>query len=139
MEFAWLVVVYSFSFLSWFWNLFTAALVRFDACVCKMARGMGCAIALGLLKSYASAICLPGFLVGRNGCFCGLESFRRFGGHFAFDEIAFLLLVLLVGAGVDVLDAFHQNLVGSGLLVGDLRLLIEVVAFQDGCRNLGSK
>src|SRR5260370_17475732 len=108
LEFAWLVVVYSFSFLSWFWNLFTAALVRFDAYVCKMARRMGCAIAPGLLKSYASAICLPGFLVGRNGCFRRLESFRRFRGHFPFDEISFLLLLLLLPPHPTFLDAFHQ-------------------------------
>jgi len=64
-------------------------LVRFDACVCKMAGAWLCHSA-GLLKSYASAICLPGFLVGRNGCFRRLESLRRFRGHFAFNEIAFL-------------------------------------------------
>src|SRR4029077_7509623 len=109
--------------------------VRLDAPICKTARRLGCVAAPGLLKSYASAICLSGFLVGRNGCLRRLGGFRSLQRDFAFDEIAFLFFVLLVRAGVDVLDAFDQRLVRSGLLVGDLGLLVKVMTFQHGFRN----
>src|SRR6266849_4821104 len=48
-------------------------------------------LSAGPFEIYASAVCLPGFLVRRDGC---LRRFRRFRRHFAFDKIAFLLLVL---------------------------------------------
>jgi len=68
------------------------------------------------------AIALAFFLVvGRNG------GFRRLGGlDWRFDnalyEVAFLLFVLFVRAGIDVLDAVHQRLVFRGFLFRHLRL-----------------
>src|SRR5258708_20564849 len=90
----------------------------------------------GPSEIYARAIWLPGFRMGRNSGCRGFGCLRRFRRDFAFDKIAFLFLVLLVRAGVDILDAFHQSLVRRGLLIRYLRLLIYVVAFQHGFRNL---
>src|SRR5215468_11869940 len=78
---------------------------------------------------------LPGFLVGRNGGFGGLDELLG-----AFDEIAFLLFVLFVGAGVHVVRAgFDNRLVGGRLLVGNLGLLVERAAFGNGVGNLGGE
>src|SRR5215470_5513592 len=78
---------------------------------------------------------LPGFLVGRNGGFGGLDELLG-----ALNEIAFLLLVLLVGAGVHVVrTGFNGGLIGGSLLVGNLRLLVERAAFGDGIGNLGGE
>src|SRR5262249_39468957 len=75
------------------------------------------------LASVPAKLCLR--VVGRYGGFRG--DGRGFFG--AFDEIAFLLFVLFVGAGVHVFDAVGQSLVRGGFLFADLGLLVVVLAF----------
>src|SRR5215472_12523307 len=99
-----------------------------------MAR-WGFVAAPGQRKKSSLAPWLAGFLVGRKGGFGGLDELLG-----AFDEIAFLLLVLFVGAGVHVVRAsFDNRLIGGCLLVGNLGLLVERAAFGDGVGNLGGE
>src|SRR5882672_8361497 len=81
------------------------------------------------------ADCLLPFLIRRDG---RLGGFRR-DFRWDFDEVAFLFLVLLVSAGVHVLHAVYQSLVLRRFLFGHLRLLVRVVAFEHGIRNLRRK
>src|SRR5215470_16860272 len=84
---------------------------------------------------FPTLVLLGAFFVGRHS---GFRAFRlRF--RSAFDEVAFLLFVLFVGAGVHVLDAFDDGLVFGGLLLRYLRLLIGIPPFGNGIRNLRRK
>src|ERR1700730_17963526 len=62
----------------------------------------------GPVESVARANGLARFLARRNGC---LGRLRRFQLDFAFDKVAFLLLVLFVRAGVNILDPIHERLI----------------------------
>ena len=69
----------------------------------------------GLIETPTGAMCLALSVVGRNS---GLGSLSRLHGSFhnAFDEVAFLLLVPFVSAGINVLNAVHQRLIFGGFL-----------------------
>src|ERR1700693_846904 len=98
----------------------------------------------GLGITYSRSYLLP-------VCFCrvggdgGFGSFRwlcrSIDGRLnnAFHEVAFLLFIPLVGAGVHIFDAIDEGLVRGGFLFRDLRLLIGVMAFEHGFGNLRSK
>src|SRR6267378_814080 len=126
--FALLAVVYSSFFLFADWQ-FLIKFVRLQNGPHRFARR-------GPHRISTRAIALAFFLVvRRNG------GFRRLGGFYgrfdnALDEVAFLLLVLFVRAGIDVLDAIYQRLVFRGFLFRHLRLLVSVVPFEHGIRNL---
>src|SRR5690242_18064346 len=81
----------------------------------------------------ATGISHPGslalFFVRRHG---GLGAFYlRFR---AFHEVAFLLLVLFVRAGIHILDTFDERLIFGRLLLRYLRLLVGVSPFGYGIR-----
>src|SRR5260370_39241520 len=94
----------------------------------------------GLHPLPTHTVLLGGFLVRRDPRFRGPTRLRgRFQGRRnvrAFDEVSFLLFVLLVRTCVHVLDAFHERLVFSRLLFSDLRLLVSSVSFQHRLRYL---
>src|SRR5258708_12204046 len=93
----------------------------------------------GLHQIPTHTVLLGGFLVRRDQRFRGPTRLRgRFQGRRdirAFDEVAFLLFVLLVRARVHVLDAFHERLVLGRLLFTDLPLLVSIVAFHHRLPN----
>src|SRR5881398_451767 len=68
----------------------------------------------GLAEFLPAQIALAFFLVVRRNS--GFGRFRR-GFHNALDEVALLLFVLFVCAGIDVFDAIHQCLIFRGLLI----------------------
>src|ERR1700678_219445 len=56
----------------------------------------------------------------------------------AFHEVAFLLLVHFVGAGIDVIHGVFASSI-RGFLIGDLRLLVRLVSDNHGVGNFRSK
>src|SRR5215472_8637156 len=79
--------------------------------------------------------------VGRASRHRGNGGFRGFDEGFrALDKVTFLLLVLLVGAGVHIVrSGLDGCLIGGHLLVGNLGLLVERAALSDRVSDLGGE
>src|SRR5260370_28036956 len=99
------------------WRLPAASLQTAIPChYLQNGPALGLDSSAGPVEIVASAVCLPGSLVRRDGCLRGFGCLRRFRRNFAFAEIAFLLFVLLVRPAVHVLDSFHPRLIRLSIL-----------------------
>src|SRR5258707_2691375 len=113
--------------------LFISFVISLYTTACKTARSKSPRNGPGY---FSTRRLLSGFDVFRRN-----RSFYRHRDLFRgwFHEIAFLLFVLFVSAGVHVLDAIGQCLIRSGLLFANLRLLVSGFAFRHRFRNFRSE
>src|SRR5580704_8615597 len=107
------------------------------------------AVAMDMLNSFSFEFDWSGS-AGPRECAAARKLFRRRlfvachrcrrvlgGSRFAFDEVAFLLLVLFIRAGVHIFGSVLAAYALGRLLVGDLRLLERLTPGDNRIGNLG--